>query len=148
MKEQTRNTVDIIGRYEEPGGILPLPFYASRVQAGFPSPADDAVETALDLNQYLIKHPAATFFVRVSGDSMSQASIHAGDILIVDRSISPKTGNIVIAVVEGELTVKRLKIQKNQYILVPENPNYQPLVITPEMDFNIWGVVTTVIHSV
>ncbi|AIK95984.1 LexA family protein [Candidatus Odyssella acanthamoebae] len=148
MNKPLKDTVDIIGRYEEPGGVLPLPLYASRVQAGFPSPADDAVETALDLNRYLIKHPAATFFVRVSGDSMIQASIHAGDILIVDRSLSPKTGNIVIAIVDGELTVKRLKIQTNQYILVPENSNYQPLVITPDMDFSIWGVVTTVIHSV
>ncbi|MBW8309043.1 MAG: translesion error-prone DNA polymerase V autoproteolytic subunit [Candidatus Paracaedibacteraceae bacterium] len=148
MNKSFKDTVDIIARYEESGGILPLPLYASRVQAGFPSPADDAVETTLDLNRYLVKHPAATFFVRAIGDSMSQASIHAGDILIVDRSLSPKTGNIVIAVVDGELTVKRLKIQKNQYILVPENPNYQPLVITSEMDFSIWGVVTTVIHSV
>ena len=143
-----KETFDIISCYQELGGTLPLPLYASRIQAGFPSPADDAVETTLDLNRYLIKHPAATFFVRVSGDSMSQASIHAGDILIVDRSLSPKSGRIIIAVVDGELTVKRLKIYKDQYILVAENPNYQSLVITAEMDFSIWGVVTTVIHSV
>lgn len=140
--------IEVIGHYEGAEAPFPLPLYASRVQAGFPSPADDHIETALDLNQYLIKHPAATFFVKVSGDSMIQAGIHEGDILIVDRSLPPRNDAIIIAVVNGELTVKRLNIQNNQYTLMPENQNYQPLTITSDMDFSIWGVVTTVIHRV
>lgn len=138
----------VIGKYEAPCGTLPLPLYASRIQAGFPSPADDYIETALDLNQLLIKNPPATFFVRVSGDSMINAGIHDNDILIVDRSINPKNDAIVIAVLDGELTVKRLIINKTGYILQPENPNYHPIVISSESDLTIWGVVTNVIHRV
>lgn len=126
---------------------LNLPFYASRVSAGFPSPADDFLEMALDLNQHLIQHPAATFFVRTSGDSMIQAGIHNNDILVVDRSLEAKSGAIVIAVVNGELTVKRLHMKGETIALLPENPNYPPLVITEEMAFQIWGVVTSVIHE-
>ena len=125
-----------------------LPLYASTVSAGFPSPADDYIETALDLNEHLIKHPAATFFVRVSGDSMINAGIYDQDVLIVDRSLAPKQGDIVIAVLDGELTVKRLHLEKESIILMPENPDYLPIHVTKSMSFSIWGVVTTVIHSV
>jgi len=118
------------------------------VSAGFPSPAEDYIEGKLDLNRYLVKHPAATFFVRVVGDSMIDAGIHPKDMLIVDRAILPTSGKIVIAVVNGELTVKRLRQVKEKLWLMPDNSNYQPLQISAEMDFLIWGVVTTVIHSV
>ncbi len=148
MDKSVKMTAEIIASYQEPTAFSSLPLYASRIQAGFPSPADDYVETSLDLNEHLIKHPSATFFVRATGNSMINAGIYADDILIVDRSLPPKNGNIVIAVVAGELTVKRLKIANNQYILVPENPDYQPLIIASDMDFSIWGVVTTVIHRV
>ena len=124
-----------------------LPFFASRVAAGFPSPADDFLEASLDLNHYLVAHPAATFFVRASGDSMIQAGIHDNDILVVDRSMAPKNGAIVIAVVNGELTVKRLHIEVASVTLMPENPHYPPLAVTGEMEFTIWGVVTSVIHQ-
>ncbi|MBM3468771.1 MAG: translesion error-prone DNA polymerase V autoproteolytic subunit [Alphaproteobacteria bacterium] len=124
-----------------------FPFYAHRISAGFPSPADDFLETALDLNQYLIRHPAATFFVKVAGDSMIQAGIHNNDILVVDRSLEAKSGAIVIAVVNGELTVKRLRMEGQKVILKPENPDYPSLTITEEMAFSIWGVVTSVIHE-
>ncbi len=126
---------------------LPPPLYAARVAAGFPSPADDYIEGKLDLNQHLVKHPAATFFVRVEGDSMIGAGIHSGDILVVDRSLKPCHGKIVIAVLNGELTVKRLEQRKGILRLLPENNSYPAVEITAAMDFMIWGVVTNVIHS-
>jgi DNA polymerase V len=126
---------------------LPLPLYAARVVAGFPSPADDYIEGKLDLNQHLVKRPAATFFVRVEGDSMIGAGIHSGDILVVDRSLKPCHGKIVIAVLNGELTVKRLEQRKGVLRLLPENNSYPIVEITDAMDFTIWGVVTSVIHS-
>ncbi len=134
----------IHGKEESPK----IPLYSSTVRAGFPSPADDYIETMLDLNQYLIKHPAATFFVRASGDSMINAGIHTGDILVVDRSIEATHGKIVIAALNGELTVKRLSRQHGQVKLVAENPDFPALDITEEYDMVIWGVVTNVIHAV
>ena len=127
--------------------LLSLPLFTSRVSAGFPSHADDFLEASLDLNQYLIQHPAATFFVRTSGDSMINAGIHNNDILVVDRSLQPKKGMVVIAIVNGEFTVKRLHIEGEIITLKPENPDYVSLVITEEMDFCLWGVVTSVIHE-
>jgi len=124
-----------------------LPFYQSTISAGFPSAGEDQVEERLDLNALLIKHPAASFFLRVSGNSMIQAGIHDGDILIVDRSLPPVDGKIVIASINGELTVKRLKIAGKQLQLVPENNAYEPINITGEEDLRLWGVVTNVIHK-
>jgi DNA polymerase V len=124
-----------------------LPLYVTPVSAGFPSPAEDYIEGKLDLNKHLIKHPAATFFVRVTGDSMIDAGIHEGDILIVDRALEPVHGSIVIAVVDGELTVKRIKRSQGKLFLVPENKQYLPLQIHEETNFEVWGVVTNVIHS-
>lgn len=123
-----------------------LPLYQSRVAAGFPSPADDEIEDKLDLNQLLIKHPSATFFLRVSGSSMIKAGIHHQDILIVDRSVEPTHGKIVIASVNGELTVKRLNCQGKKIQLLAENDAYPSIDITEAADFHIWGVVTNVIH--
>lgn len=119
-----------------------LPLFASRVQAGFPSPAEDSVEGPLDLNRLILKNPATTFFVRAEGDSMEDVGIFSGDILVVDRSISPRHGHIVIAVVFEELTVKRLCIEKGEYFLKAENEAYEPIHITEEMESSIWGVVT------
>jgi len=119
---------------------LELPLFTSKVPAGFPSPADDHLEASIDLNQQFIEHPATTFFVRVQGHSMKEAGIQSGDMLIVDRSLEAKSGSIVIAVVNGELTVKRLIIENRQVWLKPENTDYEPLLITEEMDLHIWGV--------
>ncbi len=126
---------------------LPLPLYLSQVSAGFPSPADDYVERTLDLNQHLIEHPAATYFVKASGNSMINAGIHSGDILIVDRSLTPKDKSIVIAALNGELTVKRLRKIKGKIQLLAENDQYQPIEIEEESHLEIWGVVIYVIHS-
>lgn len=121
--------------------------YLSRVEAGFPSPADDFLEKSLDLNEHLIHHPAATFFVRVNGDSMIGVGIHHNDILVVDKSLEAKQGSIVIAVLNGELTVKTLEYRNNAPFLIPANPSYPIISITAEMDFSVWGVVTSVIHQ-
>jgi DNA polymerase V len=123
------------------------PLFLATVSAGFPSPAEDYIEGRLDLNQHLIKHPAATFFVRVAGDSMTGAGIHPGDILVVDRSLEPRDASVVIAVLDGELTVKRISRRAGRLYLVPDNSLYQPLEILAEMEFEVWGVVTSVIHS-
>ena len=124
-----------------------IPLYSSAIPAGFPSPADDHIEAMLDLNQHLIHNPSATFMVRAIGDSMIGAGIHSGDILIVDRSITPSTDKIVIAAVDGELTVKRLHLEKRTMQLVSENPKYRTIYVTEQQDTVIWGVVTNVIHS-
>ncbi|MGE3317874.1 MAG: LexA family protein [Candidatus Berkiella sp.] len=135
-----------------PAALMPknnaVPLYGHKIAAGFPSPADDHHDAPLDLNEHLIKNPATTFFVRVEGDSMINAGIFPNDMLVVDLSIEPQDSNVVIAFLNGEFTVKRLKIAKNQQItLLPENENYAPIVIKEEMDFRLWGVVTSVIHS-
>jgi len=124
-----------------------LPLFSSKVSAGFPSPADDHMERKLDLNDYLIKCPAATFFVRATGNSMIGAGIHPDDILIVDRSLKPNNGKIVIAALNGELTVKRINKESDKLKLMPENSEFSPIEIRENDDFHIWGVVTNVIHQ-
>ena len=125
-----------------------LPLYTSTVQAGFPCPADDHMEGKLDLNQHLVKHPTATFFVKVSGESMLNAGIHPGDILVVDRSLTPKHGKIVVAAVDGNLTVKRLHRTTTATQLMPENEAFSPIQVHEESNVVIWGVVTNVLHAV
>lgn len=124
-----------------------LPLYLNPVAAGIPALTEDHIEAELDLNDYLIKHPTATFLVRVMGDSMIDAGIHPDDILVVDRAVEPKDQSIVIAVVNSDCTLKRLRKFNDKVFLMPENKNYEPLQITEEMDFMIWGVVTNIIHS-
>ena len=124
-----------------------LPLFAATVQAGFPSPADDYLEGAIDLNEHLIRRPAATFFLRVLGDSMTAAGIHSGDLLIVDRSVHPGDGKIVIAVIDGELAVKRLYRRRGRIRLLAENPRYPLIDINDEQNLHIWGVVVHAIHS-
>ena len=123
------------------------PMAASTIPAGFPSPADDYVEEHLDLAQHLIQHPNATFFVRVQGMSMAGACIQSGDILVVDRALTAGDGDVVVAAVNGEFTVKRLRFRLGQPWLVPANPAYKPIMITEDMDTVIWGVVTSVVHK-
>ncbi len=139
--------VEVLGRaVGDEAETQRVPLYLSRVSAGFPSPADDYVESALDLNEYLISNPAATFMVRVSGDSMTGAGIQDGDVLVVDRSQDARPGKIVVAVLDGELTVKRLRKRNGKYVLVPENPAYSPIEVEMEQELFVWGVVTGVVR--
>ncbi|MCC5832328.1 MAG: translesion error-prone DNA polymerase V autoproteolytic subunit [Chlamydiales bacterium] len=135
--------INILGK-THPG--FKLPFYESLVPAGFPSPADDYLERQLDLHDLLVEHPEATFFVRVEGDSMMGAGMRSGDVLIVDRSLKAAHGKIVVALLNGEFTVKRLIFKGDKIHLAAENPRFPPLEITEESDFQVWGVVTYVIH--
>ncbi len=139
-------SVSGIYRFEKKKQIV-RPLFLSGVSAGFPSPADDYIDRQLDLNEYLITNPAATFFVRVAGDSMIGAGINDDDILIVDRSLPPVSGKIVIAVLDGELTVKKLVKTEESCRLVAENPNYPDILIKKGMELEIWGVVTSAIHT-
>ena len=124
-----------------------MPLFLDSVSAGFPSPATDYLENKLDLNEHLIKHPAATFIVKASGPSMVEAGILSGDLLIVDRSVTPKNDNIVIASVFGDLTVKKLRKKGSALFLVSANNEYPSIQIKEEMECFIWGVVTYVIHK-
>jgi len=125
---------------------LKLPCASSQVQAGFPSPADDFVEKSIDLNEELIRNPEATFFVRVQGNSMKDAHIQDGDILVVDRSIQPKDNQIVVAMLDGDFTVKRLRKRGEQHFLEAENASFAPIPVGENQELVIWGVVTFVIH--
>ena len=129
----------------------PLPLVLARVAAGFPSPADDHVDKTLDLNELVVKNPAATYFVRVEGDSMVGAGIHDGDVLVVDRSLEPTDRKVVVAAIHGELTVKQIRLRRTRsgrrIWLVPENDLFPLLEVQPGMDFEVWGVVTHVIHA-
>ena len=123
------------------------PLFLCKVAAGFPSPAEDFREKNLDLNELLIQRPASTFFVRVSGESMRDGGIMSGDLLIVDRGKSPKSGDVVLAVVDGDFTVKRWEHNKSGARLLAENPAYASIEISDSMEFEIWGVVTFAIHE-
>lgn len=125
-----------------------VPFYLGGVPAGFPSPAEDFMDLDINLHEYLVQHPSATFCVRVIGNSMIKAGIHSGDVMVVDRALEPKSNNIVLAVLDGEFTVKRIKKNNEQLYLIPENNQFYPIAITQEMNFQVWGVVTHVIHKV
>lgn len=128
--------------------LLPLkiPLFGSRISAGFPSPADDHLEGRIDLNQLLIQRPSATFMLKVKGDSMVDAGIFDGDLLVVDRSVEAVNGSIVIASIHGDLTVKRLIKTEKGVWLKPENPAYKPVRIGEGSDFEIWGCVKHAIH--
>ena len=129
----------------EPGVRVPLASYLCCVPAGFPSPASDFVEREIDLNDWLITNKLATYIVRVEGDSMA-GEIHSGDRLIVDRSLEPRHGDVVIACVDGEMTVKRLIVEDGRRLLVADNPDYPPIELNGEQELLIWGVVTNSIH--
>jgi len=125
---------------------LNLPYFQNGVSAGFPSPAEDHIDSKIDLNQLLIEHPSATYYVRVNGDSMLDAGILNGDLLIVDRSLEVINNSIVVAYIDGDFTVKRIRKNKNKLFLQAENNKYQPIEITEEMDFELFGVVAHAIH--
>ncbi|MCL4361557.1 translesion error-prone DNA polymerase V autoproteolytic subunit [Candidatus Dependentiae bacterium] len=132
----------------DPNKKQEIPLLSSRVSAGFPSSAENYLEKSLDLNELLVQHAAATFFLKVKGNSMINARINDGDILIVDRALTVRTNKIIIARINDELTVKRILINAEKISLHAENDQYKPIEITSEMDFEVWGVVTYVIHKV
>lgn len=117
------------------------------IKAGFPNPADDASANPLDLNELVVKHPNSTFYLRVDGDSMEGIGLKTGDIVAVDRSLEAKSGNIVVAAIDGEFTLKRLKMEADQAWLVAENPKYHPIALHEAQDVQIWGVVTFAVQK-
>ena len=126
---------------------LLIPLVKETISAGFPSPAEDYLDLGIDLNKYLIKNPISTFFVRVSGNSMNNAGIYNNDLLIIDRSINPNPGDIVIALLDGEFTLKRLIKEKNNYYLKADKENYPAINLYEYVDIQIWGVAIYSIHE-
>tara|TARA_R100001377_G_C3085770_1_gene74011 strand:- start:41 stop:490 length:450 start_codon:yes stop_codon:yes gene_type:complete len=141
------NTQTIIFYRAEISLDLELPYVYEGISAGFPSPADDFLDLNIDLNKHLIKNPSTTFYGRVKGDSMKDVGIHNGDLLIIDKSLEPRDNKIVVCFIDGEFTVKRIAIQKDVIWLVAENKDYDPIKVTKDNDFLIWGIVTNVIKS-
>jgi DNA polymerase V len=142
MEKQNRdddNHATLLGGVEASTEKMPL--MSSRPQAGFPAPGDDQIEKVLDINDLVVRHPASTFFVRVEGDSMEGAGIFSGDVLVVDRSLTPRDGSIVVAAVYGEMVVKRLCASGDTHVLASENEHYEPISVTGHDDGFIWGVV-------
>lgn len=126
---------------------LDLPYISNGISAGFPSPALDFVDLSIDLNRHLVKHPSSTFYGRVKGESMKDAGIYDGDLLIIDKSLEPGNDKIAVCYIDGEFTLKRIKLDKNCCWLMPANDHYQPIRVTEENDFMIWGIVTHVIKK-
>jgi DNA polymerase V len=126
---------------------LKLPLVSASVEAGFPSPADDHLERGIDLNEELIRNPAATFLVRVKGESMRDAGIHTGDILIVDKSVTPADRQIVVAMIDGEFTVKRFRKANGRIFLEAANDSFAPIEVSENQELTIWGAVTYIIHQ-
>jgi DNA polymerase V len=121
---------------------LSLPLADGGIKAGFPSPAQDFLDQAIDLNKELVRHPASTFYGRVRGDSMEDAGIYDGDILVIDKSLEPRDGDVAVCFVDGEFTIKHIRMEENLIWLVPANKHYQPIKVTQENEFLIWGIVT------
>jgi DNA polymerase V len=140
-KEQNTNETNVIVLSTPLMSEYEIPLFTSRPQAGFPSPGDDQIEKVLDINDLVVRNPASTFFVRVEGDSMIGAGIFSDDVLVVDRSIVPKDGSIVVAAVYGELVVKRLRLRGETHELISENEAYPPISISENEDCFVWGVV-------
>jgi len=126
---------------------LELPYFSGGIKAGFPSPAADFDETKISLDKVLVKNHEATFYAKASGTSMIGAGIDDGDIMVIDRSLEPQNGKIAVCCIDGEFTVKRIKIEKDGLFLLPENKDYQPIKVTEENDLIIWGIVTYVIKA-
>lgn len=124
-----------------------LPLFASYISAGFPSPADDYLEDKIDLGKYLIQNPTSTYMMRVKGNSMEDANIHEGDLLVIDKDLTPSDGQPVVCFLDGEFTVKTFRKINNKLYLYPANPNYKPIEITADMDMRVWGVVIWILHK-
>lgn len=128
-------------------GNLEMPYISSGIKAGFPSPAADFDGTSVSIDQIVVKNKTATFYAKANGNSMIGAGIDDGDILVIDKSIEPQDGKIAVCFIDGEFTVKRIKVQENSLLLLPENPLFEPIEVTQENDFIIWGIVTYVVKK-
>lgn len=126
---------------------LECPIVEGGIAAGFPSPADDFLDSSIDLNKYLVKNKSATFYARVKGHSMKDVGISDGDLLIIDKSIESENGKIAVCFIDGEFTIKRLKVDDNRCWLMPENDAFPPIEVHPDSQFQIWGIVLHVIKS-
>jgi DNA polymerase V len=145
LQLQSTSSLDIYSALSE--SILELPVISSGISAGFPSPAMDFIDLTIDMNKHLIKHPSATFYGRVKGVSMKDAGIGDGDLLVIDKSIQPTNDKIAVCYIDGDFTVKRIKIETECIWLIPENETYKPIKVTSDNDFIIWGIVTHVIKA-
>jgi DNA polymerase V len=145
MKLHSSHTIDIYSALSE--SEMALPYVDAGISAGFPSPALDFVDMTIDLNKHLIKHPSATFYGRVKGQSLKNAGITDGDLLVIDRSLHPVNGKIAVCYIDGEFTAKRISMSQGELWLLPENEDYQPIKIEKENNFVVWGIVTHVIKS-
>lgn len=126
---------------------LDLPYADGGVRAGFPSPAQDYMDRSIDLNRELVPHPESTFYGRVEGDSMEDRGIFEGDIMVIDKSLEPRNGDVAVCMVDGEYTVKFVEFHADHVMLIPANPAYRPLRVEADEQFDVWGVVTYVIHK-
>jgi len=148
MKLKFLNNNDNLSFYAmENSNLNKVPMYGDSVSAGFPSPAEDYLDLDLNLHDYLVQNPSATFCVRANGDSMIDANIKSGDVMVVDRALDPTNNSIVLAVLDGEFTVKRIKKSSDELYLMPANEKYKAVKVTSDIDFQIWGVVTFIIHK-
>jgi DNA polymerase V len=145
LKLHSSNTLEIFSAATE--SVLELPVISGGISAGFPSPALDFIDLTIDMNKHLVKHPATTFYGRVKGQSMKDAGIFDGDLLVIDKSLQPTDNKIAVCYIDGEFTIKRIQIQKDCVWLIPENEAYQPIKVTADNDFIIWGMVTHVIKA-
>jgi DNA polymerase V len=145
-KLHTGNIIDIYSASTETK--LELPLINTGISAGFPSPALDFVDLKIDINNHLIKHPTATFFGRVKGESLKNAGISDGDLLVIDRSLEPADSKIAVCYIDGEFTAKRIKVADKKVFLMPENEDYKPIEVKECNDFTVWGIVTHVIKDV
>lgn len=127
---------------------MECPLIEGGIKAGFPSPAEDFLDASIDLNKELIKNPSATFYGRVKGDSMQDAGIANGDLLIIDKSLEPRDGKVAVCFIDGEFTIKRIKLDKNICWLMPANPSYKPIKVTEENEFMVWGIVVHIIKTI
>ena len=145
MKENNQNNLTFFNiSVDKP---LNIPLVNEEISAGFPSPAQDFIESSIDLNKELIRNPNTTFYARINGDSMKDMGINSGDLVIIDKSLEPKNGNIAVCFIDGEFTMKEIKIEQNCCWLIPANKSFKSVRVDKDNDFAIWGIVIHVIKS-
>lgn len=147
MSENRQPTGDLTICSIDTSTSLSLPYADGGIKAGFPSPAQDRLNETIDLNSEIVNHPASTFYGRVTGDSMIEEGIDDGDILVIDRSLEPLNGDLAVCCIDGEFTVKRLKVERHRVLLLPSNRNYRPIEVKEDDDFTVWGIVTHTIKK-